>query len=64
MRDGTLSRAQFIDAVEHLCREFKAELEDAREFEASMRGESSPFAKLVCRAHSDVNHLPQCRLIA
>ena len=47
VRDGTLSREQFMDAVEHLRRGFKAELEEASEFEASVTGESSPFAKSV-----------------
>lgn len=47
VRDGTMSRDQFIDAVEHLRRGFKAELEEASGFEASVTGEKSPFAKSV-----------------
>lgn len=47
VRDGTMSRDQFIDAVEHLRRGFRAELEEAREFKASVTGDKSPFAKSV-----------------
>ena len=47
VRDGTMSRDQFIDAVEHLRRGFKAELEEASEFKASVTDEKSPFAKSV-----------------
>ena len=46
VRDGTMSRAQFIDAVERLRSGFKAELESASAFDVGTR-DKSPFAKSV-----------------
>ena len=42
-----MSRDQCIKAVEHLRRGFKEVLKEACEFEASVTGEKSPFAKRV-----------------
>lgn len=47
VRAGTMSRDQCIEAVEHLRRGFKEVLKEACEFEASVTGEKSPFAKSV-----------------
>ena len=46
VRDGTMSRAQFIEAVEHLRRGVKAQLEEASAFDVGAQ-EKTPLAKSV-----------------